>query len=41
MYNEFDYVNNVFKNMYQLLVYVYKNFYLFDKNGFIKMVFDI
>lgn len=39
MYNEFDYVNNVFKNMYQLLVY--KNFYLFDKNGFIKMVFDI
>lgn len=39
MYNEFDYVNNVFKNMYQLLVY--KNFYLFVENRFIKMVFDI
>lgn len=40
MYNEFDHVNNAFKNMYQLLVHVYKNFHLSDKNGSTKMVFD-
>lgn len=38
MYNEFDHVNNAFKNMYQLLVY--KNFHLSAENRSTKMVFD-
>lgn len=38
MYNEFDHVNNAFKNMYQLLVY--KNFHLSAEKHSTKMVFD-
>lgn len=40
MYNEFDHVNNAFKNMYMYQLLVYKNFHLSDKNGSTKMVFD-